>query len=168
MSTGWVSSLLRSSCTTWQMSKYNLGHTCHMLTWRNWCNWYRVSFRIIWIQLCKHYKHRDYIVYGLSQWVFMFQCNVISQSVNPWTEWSVTQHHPSWFFNFNPSQILAKNNKIITHFTHCGLATPLGDNGLSQHWLRKWLLAWRHQVITWTNVHLSSVRSFGHYRRELS
>ena len=43
--------------------------------------------------------------------------------------------------------------------THCGLETPYGDIDLGQHWLRQWLVAWRHQVITWTNVDLSSVRS---------
>ena len=43
--------------------------------------------------------------------------------------------------------------------THCGLVTPYGDTDLGQHWLRKWLVAWRHQAITWTSVDLSSVRS---------
>ena len=42
---------------------------------------------------------------------------------------------------------------------HCGLVTPYGDKDLCQHWLRSWLVAWRHQAITWTNVDLSSVRS---------
>ena len=36
--------------------------------------------------------------------------------------------------------------------------TPYGDSDLGQHWLRQWLVAWRHQAITWTNVDLSSVR----------
>ena len=36
---------------------------------------------------------------------------------------------------------------------------PYGDRDLCQHWLRQWLVAWRHQAITWTNVDLSSVRS---------
>ena len=43
--------------------------------------------------------------------------------------------------------------------THGGLMTPYGDMELGQHWLRWWLVAWRHQAITWTNVDLSSVRS---------
>ena len=30
---------------------------------------------------------------------------------------------------------------------------------LGQHWLRQWLVAWRHQAITWTNVDQLSVRS---------
>ena len=45
--------------------------------------------------------------------------------------------------------------------THCGLMTPYGDKDLGQHWLRQWLVAWRHQAITWTNVDLPSVRSIG-------
>ena len=41
--------------------------------------------------------------------------------------------------------------------THWGLVMPHGDRELSQLWLRQWLVAWRHQAITWTNVNLSSV-----------
>ena len=37
--------------------------------------------------------------------------------------------------------------------------TPYGGRDLGQHWFRQWLVAWRHQAITWTNVDLSSVRS---------
>ena len=48
-----------------------------------------------------------------------------------------------------------------SELTHCGLVTPYGNINLGQHWLRYWLVAWRHQAITWTNVDLSSVRSSG-------
>ena len=48
---------------------------------------------------------------------------------------------------------------IIEHWTHWGLLMPYGDWDLGQHWLRWWLVAWRHQVITWTNDDLSSVSS---------
>ena len=37
--------------------------------------------------------------------------------------------------------------------------TPDGDRDLGQHWLRYWLVAWRHQVITWNNVDWSSVET---------
>ena len=37
--------------------------------------------------------------------------------------------------------------------------TPYDNVDIGQHWLRKWLAAWRHQAITWTIVDLSSVRS---------
>ena len=39
--------------------------------------------------------------------------------------------------------------------THCG---TYGDIDLGQHRLRKLLVAWLHQVFTWTNDHLLSVR----------
>ena len=52
--------------------------------------------------------------------------------------------------------------------THCGLVTPYGDMELGQHWLRQWLVAWRHQAITWTNVDSSSVRCHGIHLRALS
>ena len=56
----------------------------------------------------------------------------------------------------------------ISHSRPWGLVTPFGDIDLGQHWLRKWLVAWRHQAITWTNVDLSSVRSSGIYLRAIS
>ena len=43
--------------------------------------------------------------------------------------------------------------------THWGLVTPFGDLDVDQHW---------HQVITWTNVDLSSVRSSGIYLGAIS
>ena len=55
-----------------------------------------------------------------------------------------------------------------TGLTHSGLLTPYGDIGLGQHWLRWWLVAWRHQAITWTSVDLSSVTSSGIHLRAIS
>ena len=52
--------------------------------------------------------------------------------------------------------------------THWGLVTPYGHVDLGQHWFRYWLVAWRHQAITWTNVDLSSVRSCGIHVRAIS
>ena len=57
---------------------------------------------------------------------------------------------------------------VLHTLTHWGLVTPYGDRDLGQHWLRRWLVAWRHQAITWTNVDLSSVRSCGHHVRAIS
>ena len=34
--------------------------------------------------------------------------------------------------------------------THCGLVKTYGNIDLAQNWLRYWLVAWRHQAITWT------------------
>ena len=57
---------------------------------------------------------------------------------------------------------------MLILLTHCGLLTSYGDRDLGQHWLRKWLVAWRHQTITWTNFDLSSVRSNGIHLRAIS
>ena len=46
--------------------------------------------------------------------------------------------------------------------------TPYGDMELSQTWLRYWLVAWRHQAITWFNVDLSSVKFLGIHLMALS
>ena len=50
--------------------------------------------------------------------------------------------------------------------TQCGQVTPYGDRDLGQHWLGEWLVAWRHQSITWTNVDWSSsdihIRAISH------
>ena len=56
----------------------------------------------------------------------------------------------------------------LDELTHWGLVTPYGDRDLGQHWLRKWLVAWRHQAITWTNVDWSSVKSSGIHIRSIS
>ena len=42
--------------------------------------------------------------------------------------------------------------------TYYDLVTRYGDIDLDQHSLRQWLVAWRLQVITWTNIDLASVR----------
>ena len=58
--------------------------------------------------------------------------------------------------------------EVALPLTHWGLVTPYGDRDLGHHWLRKWLVSWRHQGITWTNVDLSSGRSSNIHRRESS
>ena len=52
--------------------------------------------------------------------------------------------------------------------THCGPVTPYGDRDLGQHWLRQWLVAWRHQAITWIIADLSSVRLNDIHHRAIS
>ena len=51
---------------------------------------------------------------------------------------------------------------------HCDLVTPHGVQELDHHWSRQWLVAWRHQAITWNNVDISSVRSNGIHLRTIS
>ena len=43
--------------------------------------------------------------------------------------------------------------KSVCHqLTYCGLLTSSDDIALSQHWLKYWLFAWRHQAIIWTSA----------------
>ena len=58
--------------------------------------------------------------------------------------------------------------KDWSDLTHWGLVMPFGDRDLGQHWLRQWLVTWRHQAITWTNIDLSSVRCSGIHLRAIS
>ena len=44
---------------------------------------------------------------------------------------------------------------VLSVSIHCGLVTSYGYSDRGQHLLRQWLVAWRHQAITWTNVDLS-------------
>ena len=66
------------------------------------------------------------------------------------------------------------NNPVCTFYgvccilTHCGLVTPYDDRDLCQHWLKYWLVAWRHQAITWTNVDWSLVESSDIHIRAIS
>ena len=39
--------------------------------------------------------------------------------------------------------------------------TPYDGINLGQHWFRQGFVAWRHQVITWTNIDLPSMQSCG-------
>ena len=52
---------------------------------------------------------------------------------------------------------LSEGNEL----TYCSLVMPYGVIELGQHCFMLWLVAWRHQANTWTNVVLSSVRFCG-------
>ena len=67
--------------------------------------------------------------------------------------------------------LVRKNTHIYflkPQLTHWSLVTIYGDRDLGQHWLRYWLVAWRHQAITWTNVDLLSITSSGIHLRAIS
>ena len=59
---------------------------------------------------------------------------------------------------------------LFQHFclAHSGLVMPYSDINLGQHRLQKWLVAWWHQAITWTNVDLSSARFSDDHLRAVS
>ena len=48
-------------------------------------------------------------------------------------------------------------------WTYSRKATPYGGIDLGQYGPRQWLLAWRHQAITWTNANLSSMGICGNH-----
>ena len=56
---------------------------------------------------------------------------------------------------------------LVSALNNCGFVTPYSDIELEQHWVRLWLVAWRHQAITWTNIDLSSVKSCALHLRAL-
>ena len=65
-------------------------------------------------------------------------------------------------------QILYKNVCIVTNF-YCAIELVVASHQFianyksGQYRFRQWLIAWRDQAITWTNVALSSMRSSGNY-----
>ena len=61
--------------------------------------------------------------------------------------WQLTETWANWQI----SRVMYSAQGLYS-LTHCGLVTPYGDMELGQHCLRQWLVAWRHQAITWTNV----------------
>ena len=67
-----------------------------------------------------------------------------------------------------PSQLQLRPIHRSIILTHWCLVTQYGDIDLGQLWRRWWLVAWRHQGITWTNVDFSVVRSSGNQLRAFS
>ena len=71
----------------------------------------------------------------------------------------------TWNYFAGVSEAILTN---VDKVTHCGLVTPYEGRDLDQHWFSEWLVAWWHQVITWTNVDLSSLRSSDVHLRSIS
>ena len=88
----------------------------------------------------------------------------IKYSTHPFSLQRNDRKRHFFFISWNNFRMTRVNVKL----THCGLVTPYGDIDLGQHWLRKWLVAWRHQAINWTNVGWSSVKSSDIHVRAIS
>ena len=77
----------------------------------------------------------------------------------------ITVYLSAWISNYTHcimcDEIIDLCHNFDGSLTHWGLLTPYGDRDLGQHWFRLWLVAWRHQAITWTNVDWSSVKPNG-------
>ena len=52
--------------------------------------------------------------------------------------------------------------------THCGRVTPYDDINFGKHWLRWWLVACRHQAITWNKIDFSSKAFWDIHLRAIS
>ena len=127
-------------------------------------------------------------MYASVNWVISVSGNGMSpkrlQTITP-SEWGLVVNwilkkmkicKSNRFENFHPRnafedvicKILTISSQPQCVENHCSLVTPYGDTELDRCWLRKWLVAWRHQPITWTNVDLSSVRSRDYHLRAIS
>ena len=62
----------------------------------------------------------------------------------------------------------SRSQNITTKAPLLNSLGPSDVGDLGQHWIRWWLVAWRHQAITWTNVDLLSGRSCGIHLTTLS
>ena len=118
----------------------------HTLAWNSFTcrlhemSWRKHVFRISkWYPPVIHHNH-DQLISAKSR---AQVCPLAAKKRFYW--WLQEQAHKnqSWcirvMLKWNCSQIIGG--------TRCGLVTPHGDVELGQHWLRKWLVAWRHQAI---------------------
>ena len=116
-------------------------------------------------------RPRDVIWWHMSWSKIGWSNGLLPDSTKPWPEPMLTCHQWSplafTWGQFQREMLMISINKLclkITHLkfepdlpgtielTHWGLVMPYGDIDQGQHWLRKWLVAWWHQAITWTNV----------------
>ena len=77
-------------------------------------------------------------------------------------EWILANHHPVGSRNLDVTlQDMRGGNCVLRMLCHCLMSINSlwsSDKDPGQHWLKLWLVTWRHQTITWANVGLSSVR----------
>ena len=104
-----------------------------------------------------------------SAFIKMFRCNHyhIPLAHGLLSESSLTYRN-AIIWNNTPSPGLNIDGNKHTLSTHYGLVTPYDHIDLAQHWFRKWLVAWRHQAITWTNGDSSLVCFCGIHPRAIS
>ena len=74
---------------------------------------------------------------------------------------SFANRHPLWLIMMDAAVSITEGLVVMMDNAGSIMVTPYGNIDLGQHWFRKWLVAWRHQAITWTNVEFSSVSFCG-------
>ena len=92
---------------------------------------------------------------------FVFGLNVLSQFYNSWSPGAsiVIVKLTHWGLMI-PCCITKLRSTFLQVMAWCLMAPSHHLKQLGQHSFRWWLGAWWHQAITWSNVDLSSVRSF--------
>ena len=97
-------------------------------------------------------------------WAVIVCLSVLAKPLNNWVNfflnkiWNIFHH----ICNIFCGELVQCNDSVdstltVCQSTHWRLVTPYGKRDLGQNWLRQWLVACRHQAITWTNVDLPSV-----------
>ena len=59
----------------------------------------------------------------------------------------------------SPYSIHIYKDKVLHNYTHCHLMVPYGDTELGQHWLRRWLVAWQYQAISWIKSEITIIQA---------
>ena len=82
---------------------------------------------------------------------------VAADAVEIYNNWGLIQYQISLSSELEVSKRFGGSNSLRPNTTPCGI------NNQCQHWFKKWLAAWRHQAITWTNadIHVLSIGLLG-------
>ena len=82
---------------------------------------------------------------------------VAADAVEIYNNWGLIQYQISLSSELEVSKRFGGSNSLRPNTTSCGI------NNQCQHWFKKWLAAWRHQAITWTNadIHVLSIGLLG-------
>ena len=99
----------------------------------------------------------------LTRLYYEFICSATFQD-NLTTEKLVIEISQNFILRYGLLQ-MTYNDEFKNGSTYYGFVMPFGNMDLDQHWLRQWLVAWRHQAIIWTNVDYPSQKFCDIYLR---
>ena len=118
--------------------------------------------------LCFHHRKRQRPFHNSN---YCSSINRIRMIIIIWNKKSHCCHHDNLFVLLYICQLISSiyirsiptateehwSRRVI--IIYCGLLTLHDNIDLSQHWLRLWLVAWRHQAISRKNPHYGLVTS---------
>ena len=79
--------------------------------------------------------------------------------------WESWDSYSTWTRSRIFGPLLGLTANIVGKLSQSGVQLTHGNIDLSQHQLRQWLVASRHQAITWTNVDVSLLKFYGIHQR---